>query len=400
MNQKIDKPTTLKTLAFYVGGIAGFLIGYYVGFIVVLLFFGSFLIGSWFAKWYAKKEKINLSLINFIIWSNLITWLIPFLGILTGTIAIKFSDELKSKFNTKKYKILGVIGIVISLANFILSIYIQTHTQSGNSKNKFVLIENDKDHDIYVTDKTSEKVPADLIYLGKPIDSLCFYNEERTTLINLNDCGIKKEKYMATGQDNDLIKNGYIGFNWKDTNASFSLKGYSYYKFFPASDNSYWVYTMNNGGGSGDFTAINLMQRKNEDTIEVNTIDSGDRCNGGIQDVKKEGDHLIFSANLTASDFLAIINQNPHHLKAYDDLAACAICCTGKAFYDVIPNSLPKLNYIDLGTTNNIEEMPSQGKYQSCFNKLIARYVSSGKNKLNEFQLKTLITEFNEKCVK
>ena len=129
MDEKIDKPSkSNKSLISYGAGIAGLLIGYYGGIVVVLLFLSSVLIGLWFAKWYAKKEKISLRLINFIIWSNLITWLIPPLGILTGTIAIQFSNDLESKFSTKKHRILGVIGIVISLANAFLGIYTQTHS--------------------------------------------------------------------------------------------------------------------------------------------------------------------------------------------------------------------------------------------------------------------------------
>lgn len=129
MDEKIDKPNKPnKSFVSYGVGLVGFLIGYYGGIAVFLIFLASVLIGLQFAKWYTRKEKISLRLINFIIWSNLITWLIPPLGILTGTIAIQFSNDLESKCNTKKHRILGVIGILISLANGSLGIYTQTHS--------------------------------------------------------------------------------------------------------------------------------------------------------------------------------------------------------------------------------------------------------------------------------
>src|SRR5438045_4019205 len=76
-------------------------------------------------------------------------------------------------------------------------------------------------------------VPADLMYAGKPIDSLCFL-ANKEDIIDLNKCGLKKEKYTLNGLDNDLIKKGYIGYNWKDTSTSYSSEGSTYYKIFPA----------------------------------------------------------------------------------------------------------------------------------------------------------------------
>lgn len=242
---------------------------------------------------------------------------------------------------------------------------------------------------------------ADLFYLGKPIDALCFFNlENNSNVIKLNECGIKKEKYIIKNQDNDLLKRGFIGFEWKETGVSYPSAGYSYYKVFPASNKQYWLYTINNSGGSGEFTAINLIKRKNDSTLEMKAIITGDRCNGGIQEVRQQDGHLNFSVNLTAYDFIALTNQNVHHVQAYDDLAACATCCAAKAVYDMNSNATLKLIYIDMGENKNPEEMSTQGKYQLCFNNLFTQYVTHGKTKLNEAQLKQFVTEFNGKCVK
>lgn len=251
-----------------------------------------------------------------------------------------------------------------------------------------------------IADNLPAQVPTDLMYLGKPIDSLCFNLDANSNTIQLNTCGIKKEKYTLSSVNSDLIKKGYVGFDWKDTTASYPAEGYSYYKIFPADNQQYWIYTINNGGGSGEFTAINLVKRKNADTLAIKTIIGGDRCNGGIQDVQQQNNQLKFSVNLTAFDILALTNENPHQLKAYDDLAACAVCCFGKAYYEVNSSLALKLMYVELDTSDNFDDLSTQGKYQQCFNELFKQYVTQGKTKLNEAQLKQFGKEFNEKCVK
>ncbi|MCE0721654.1 MULTISPECIES: hypothetical protein [Legionella] len=38
-----------------------------------------------------------------------------------------------------------------------------------------------------------------------------------------------------------------------------------------------------------------------------------------------------------------------------------------------------KLNYVDLGTIEETQELPDQGSLQPCFNQLITTYVTAGK---------------------
>lgn len=248
----------------------------------------------------------------------------------------------------------------------------------------------------------SNNVPRELLYLAKPVDPLCFSNlDSRSTIIDLKSCGVIKAKLTISGQNRQLISDGFIGFDWKDSQASYPSQGSSYYKVFHAGEHHYWIYTINDGGGSGDFTAINWVGVKKPGLLQVNNLMAGDRCNGGIQDVKERNHHLFFSVNITAYDFLTLTHDNPHQLKAYDDLAACATCCVAKAFYDVDAELKPKLNGVDLGAhATNPAEMVSQGRYQGCFNALITSHVMKGESKLNLLKLRQLVNEFNETCVK
>jgi hypothetical protein len=94
--------------------IIGYFLGRYLG-LVIFIFIGAFLLGSWFPTWYTKREKISPNLVKWIVWSNVITWFLPPLGILTGFAALGFSNTFASE--TKKYKTLAIVGIVLSLIN-------------------------------------------------------------------------------------------------------------------------------------------------------------------------------------------------------------------------------------------------------------------------------------------
>lgn len=247
--------------------------------------------------------------------------------------------------------------------------------------------------------KINAAAPADLMFHDKPIDPLCFFNIEGKT-IDLEQCGVEKEKYVVKGHNSQLIAKGYIGYNWQDPQFPDSTEGYSYYKFFNAGESLYWLYTINSGGGTGEFTAIHRVKRKNTDTLEVETLADGDRCNGGLHDVAEINNHLHFSQNLTAYDLIALSKNLDPTVKAYDDLAACAICCVAKAYYEVNSNAQLKLSYVDLGTIEETKEMPDQGALQSCFNQLITSYVTAGKTKLKQNMLDEFAAKFKQTCKK
>ncbi|WP_058478841.1 hypothetical protein [Legionella steigerwaltii] len=249
------------------------------------------------------------------------------------------------------------------------------------------------------TAKISAAVPADLMFHNKPIDALCFFNMEGKE-INLEQCGLAKDKYAVKGQNASLIAKGYIGYNWQDPEYPGPAEGYSYYKFFNAGKNVYWLYTINSGGGTGDFTTLYKVKRKNTNTLEIETLVGGDRCNGGVQDVAVVNDHLNFSQNLTAYDLIALSKNASPQVKAYDDLAACAICCVAKAYYELNLNAQVQLNYVDLDSVKEIQEMPEQGSLQPCFNQLFTSYVTAGKTKLKQNMLDELVAKFNQTCKK
>lgn len=242
------------------------------------------------------------------------------------------------------------------------------------------------------------QLPMDLLYNDKPIDSLCFQNPEKNTL-DLAHCGAKQQKLLPQMSNEQLLKKGYIGYDWKDpTLPSHAPRGYSYYRFFQAGKHQYWIYSVNNGGGTGVFTAIYLVQRNALNTLKIDYITGGDRCNGGIQDnVFVQKNKLNFKMNLTSYDLIALAKPSLRDLKAYDDLAACAVCCVATGTYTA---NLDKLNFAYVKLNNIEEDLPGQGKYQTCFNQLYVEYINRKGLKMTQNELKEFANAFNQSCVR
>lgn len=243
--------------------------------------------------------------------------------------------------------------------------------------------------------------PPDLQYQKKPIDSLCFFNlETKDNRVDLRKCGAKHEKYVVKNTENELSKKGYLGYTWEDPSIpEGGAQGYSYYRFFDAGNHQYWIYSINNGGGSGDFTNILLTKRIDENTLQVDTLVGGDRCNGGVQDVALKNDKLNFSVNLTSYDLIALSGNKIANLSAYDDLAACAVCCAATANYAIDLNKKLTLRDVELMKDAKADELSTQGKYQLCFNSLYMTYVKKNETHLNQDKVNTFATMFKNDCM-
>ncbi|CDZ76430.1 hypothetical protein BN59_00699 [Legionella massiliensis] len=244
------------------------------------------------------------------------------------------------------------------------------------------------------------KLPDDLQYQGKAIDSLCFENSEKTKL-DLTQCGAKQQKVEPKDSDDKMLQKGYIGYNWKDPSMPEDAPtGYSYYRFFDAGNHQYWVYTLNGGGGSGAFTNIYLVKRSDPKTLELTFVAGGDRCNGGIGDnLSVKNGNLNFNVNLTSYDLIALAKPQLTHLKAYDDLAACAACCAATGAYTASLDKQITFSYAELNKTDNEEELSDQGKYQACFNKHYIAYVKKNDVKMDQEQLNRFADIFNKSCI-
>ncbi len=100
----------------------GFVFWKFLGVAPFVLFF-LILICAWFPKWYFKRHRVNHAVGKCIVWSNILTWFLPPLGMLTGFTALELSNVVEQE--KKTYKVLAFVGIGLSLANAIAGIIIR-----------------------------------------------------------------------------------------------------------------------------------------------------------------------------------------------------------------------------------------------------------------------------------
>lgn len=248
--------------------------------------------------------------------------------------------------------------------------------------------------------------PSDLMYHGQPIDPLCFFEAESfNKSIALDKCGIQTEadRKIISSNTTDMQIKGIVGYEYAwpiDKSHPNDANAYSYYSVVGNVNGSYIVYTLNNSGGSGQFSGIYYVKREG-DNLRVDLLTGGDRCNGGIKNVQYKDNKLTFSMNLTAYDLFDLAQNDPHHLKAYDHLSACAACCEAIANYSIEPTksiSNATLVSVDLGKEIIRPNKDSQGDHQYCFDSIVADYQRQGLQILTPQQVKELVQSFNTKC--
>lgn len=255
----------------------------------------------------------------------------------------------------------------------------------------------------------ASNLPNEFIYNGKSIDPLCLFDfQTAKEIIDLNKCGLNTEAgARIEGKNKKLTSEGFIGYDYSQKlDTSMRVQGYSYYKTFGTVGSSVIVQTINNGGGNGSLSFLNTVER-NGNTLKLSVLNGGDRCNGSLADIKRVGNgakaRLIYSVQLTGYDYLLLAKDNPHHVKPYDDLAACAACCAGQAVYErkIGPNfAKEKLLYVDASLyLKDIENATSNSRYQACFNKVLAEYGKKNNGKLTAPQLVQFTKQFNKECV-
>jgi hypothetical protein len=254
------------------------------------------------------------------------------------------------------------------------------------------------------------QVPHALIYKGKPVDPLCLTDINQTTArVDLSRCGISTDATRSIAQKNQqLIEQGYIGYDFHiKINPSVRLQGYSYYKIWGMNGKAVIVETIYHGGGTGELFTLSLVQRDG-DSLNIRVLNAGDRCNHGIANVVRKrdnkGDYLLYNVKLTSYELVALAHDNMQHVKAYDDLEDCAICCKATATFrrDVGANfAHEQLRYVDLAAfPQDKVESSSPQKYQVCFDKLFRTYLQEGRTKLNQQQLIQFAKRFNGTCIR
>lgn len=249
--------------------------------------------------------------------------------------------------------------------------------------------------------EAKKPIPEVFQFQGKPISPLCIAeiandNSDKIISANLLKCSKNEKKYKIEPYK-DAIDSGFTGFDYtlKNSSEEYVPTESAYYKYLGMFNNLHVIYFIYSGGGSGSFTSVFLVERK-EDTIKYikNVVSLGDRCNGGINSVSFKNNKLTYSVNISPYDFIDLSGIKIPKVKPYDDLATCAACCQGTAQFE---SDFEKSDLISLDLGETFEN--TQGTYQECFNVLLKDYKQQGKQLLSPAELKEFIGLFMSKCL-
>ncbi len=204
------------------------------------------------------------------------------------------------------------------------------------------------------------------------------------------------------GYNENLNKQDFIGYDFQwQAGGVVPINGYSYYKVFGKRNDDFIVQTINNQGGSGIFSTLNLVKRVGN-SISIKRISGGDRCSGGIGQVailqKNNENYLQYQLSLTPWMLFQLSDSNPHHLQAYIDLGDCTSCCIGRAIFErTMTTPLGKRELKEIYLDKPLPKPNTE--YEACLFKLLkSNEVQSPKYQLTKQDLITIMNKFNDQC--
>lgn len=240
---------------------------------------------------------------------------------------------------------------------------------------------------------------------GAAVDPLCFLgridhdDESATPVYPARDCSNKE--YMRDEQNASPLDGGFVSAAYYYVDPDMpdqKYPGFIGYKYLGDYRGLKAVQLIENGGGSGMFTSVQLLRPEENGTLRViQTLAGGDRCNGGIAQASMAGRTLIYDVNLTPFDFIALAQHNPANLQAYDDIDACAVCCYGTLRY---VNG--RAESVSLNPAAVPADMPadatSDRPLQACFDQAFRAASTDGDGVMSLKQNKKFIADFFKSC--
>lgn len=245
---------------------------------------------------------------------------------------------------------------------------------------------------------------------GTPVDPLCFLSnigtEEEpiypTTLcqweefVNLDEAPLDPERFVSVAYEES--------YQDPETDEVFKSNGFIGYRAIghvgQVDGGHEAVLTVENGGGSGTFTTLMLLEMdKNEDndTIfhESEVIAAGDRCMGGIDDAYTEDSQLHYTQHTTMADML-LLSGDPEReiLKSdlYQSLPYCAACCYGLAHYD-------ENGFTGISFTEKRHKPDADNETATCVENLVNLNVTNGITKFSKEDFDTFVREIEHTCL-
>lgn len=252
-------------------------------------------------------------------------------------------------------------------------------------------------------ERTLTPTPVDpaLVVGGAPVDPLCFIqtggSEEAPSYATQN-CG--GGEYVADTEnpaplDDEFVSRGYFFVDAAMPEQKFP--GFIGYKYLGEYRGLKAIQIIENGGGSGIFTSVQLLRPEKDGTLRlIQTLAGGDRCNGGIAESFMDKRTLVYDVNLTPFDFLTVAEYNPRQLQAYDDLDSCAVCCYATLRFVNGQAESVSLNPEAPLSSEGGED--AEKTLQTCFDRAFGDRIAAQKINMSLKEFKKFVVSFHGMC--
>lgn len=252
-------------------------------------------------------------------------------------------------------------------------------------------------------ERTLTPTPVDpaLIVNGAPVDPLCFIQtggDEEMPSYPTQNCGGKD--YIADEENPSPLDDGFVsrGYYFVDHETpEQKFPGFVGYKYLGEYRGLKAVQLIENGGGSGIFTSVQLLREEKDGTLRlIQTLAGGDRCNGGIAESFMDKRTLVYDVNLTPFDFLTVAEYNPRNLQAYDDLDSCAVCCYATLRF--VNGSAESVSLNPEAPLQSDAAADGEQTLQACFDQAYADRVKTKEIDMSLKEFKKFVISFHEAC--
>lgn len=239
--------------------------------------------------------------------------------------------------------------------------------------------------------------PSALLINGKPIDPFCFESASTDEWLDVTKC-VNPDIIKTEDIKPDASNVARVGYNYRYKDID-DGSGYTMYDYIGLWSGAPVILVSSNTGGTGKFTSLLAIEREGKKIRVLQGFAAGDRCNGGVVDVKLENGVLHYGQRIVPFDFLQLADDNPNDLQAYESLETSATSCFGVARYADTELTGVTLKGITGDEGKDRPEWTEKFVHQSCFNKIYSAYLTQGKKDLSVQQLKEFTGEFNRVCL-
>ncbi|MCD8570032.1 MAG: hypothetical protein LRY76_00575 [Alphaproteobacteria bacterium] len=205
---------------------------------------------------------------------------------------------------------------------------------------------------------------------------------------------LDEKRFVSTGYKQEYVD--------PETDEVFTSHGLVGYRAIGHVDGYEAVVQIENGGGSGTFTSVMLLETIRDDETETTTfrqhevLSSGDRCMGGYSDARVEDGELYFTVNTTMADMFSLTGDRDREIlksEAARNLPFCAICCYAEAEF-----STEEFRGVRFPETR-MKPDESDNDAARCVENMVTLNVKHGHDYMGAEEFGTFIHELEHVCL-